>query len=64
LWITGSASPVHDNIEHCAQLEVELANVYSSGRMLDSRSGIVFFPQRWKVPEGILAGAAGKVEEK
>lgn len=63
LWITGSASPVHDNIEHCAQLEVELANVYSSGRMLDSRSGIVFFPQRWKVPEAILAGAPGKTEE-
>ncbi|HXN53014.1 MAG TPA: ABC transporter ATP-binding protein [Candidatus Acidoferrum sp.] len=64
LWITGAASPVHDNVEHCAQLDVELANVYSSGRMLDSRSGIVFFPQRWKVHEAILAGAACKAGEK
>lgn len=63
LWITGSASPVHDNIEHCAQLEVALANVYSSGRMLDSRSGIVFFPQRWKVYEPVMAGASSKIEE-
>jgi len=63
LWITGTASPVHDNIEYCAQLEVELSNVYSSGRMLDSRSGIVFFPQRWKVNEAVLADASGKTEE-
>jgi len=63
LWITGAASPVHDNIEYCAQLEVELSNVYSSGRMLDSRSGIVFFPQRWKVNEAVLADASGKTEE-
>jgi hypothetical protein len=49
LWITGAASPVHDNVEHCAELEVELANVYSSGRMLDKRFGIVFFPQRWEL---------------
>jgi lipopolysaccharide transport system ATP-binding protein len=63
LWITGAASPVHDNIEHCAELAVELANVYSSGRMLDSRSGIVFFPQHWKVHESVLAGAPDKIEE-
>jgi lipopolysaccharide transport system ATP-binding protein len=57
LWITGAASPVHDNVEHCAELEIELANVYSSGRMLDNRSGIVFFPQRWKLHELLPAGA-------
>jgi lipopolysaccharide transport system ATP-binding protein len=49
LWITGAGSPIQDNIEHCAQLEVELANVYSSGRLLDNRSGIVFFPQHWEL---------------
>jgi hypothetical protein len=31
--------------------------------MLDSRSGIVFFPQRWKVNEPVLAGASAKIEE-
>jgi len=49
LWITGSTSPVHDNIEHCTQIEVELANVYFSGKLLDSRFGIVYFPQRWNL---------------
>jgi lipopolysaccharide transport system ATP-binding protein len=52
LWITGSTSAVHDNIEHCALLEVELANVFSSGKILDSRFGIVYFPQRWRL-EGL-----------
>jgi lipopolysaccharide transport system ATP-binding protein len=47
LWLTGTTSQVHDNIEHCALLEVELANVFSSGKILDSRFGIVYFPQRW-----------------
>jgi lipopolysaccharide transport system ATP-binding protein len=55
LWLTGAASPLYDNIEHCAQLEVELANVYSSGKVLDSRYGIVYFPQRWRL-EGIGSG--------
>jgi len=49
LWITGSTSPVHDNIEHCTQIDVELANVYFSGKLLDSRFGIVYFPQRWNL---------------
>jgi lipopolysaccharide transport system ATP-binding protein len=49
LWLTGSSSSVHDNVEHCAQIEVELANVYSSGKALDSRFGIVYFPQRWNL---------------
>jgi hypothetical protein len=31
--------------------------------MLDSRSGIVYFPQRWKVYEPVLAGAHDKTEE-
>lgn len=52
LWLTGASSPVHDNVEHCAQIEVELANVYSSGKALDSKLGIVYFPQRWNL-EGI-----------
>ncbi|MGC1616709.1 MAG: ABC transporter ATP-binding protein [Candidatus Acidiferrum sp.] len=49
LWLTGSSSSVHDNVEHGAQIEVELANVYSSGKSLDSSLGIVYFPQRWNL---------------
>jgi lipopolysaccharide transport system ATP-binding protein len=55
LWLTGAASPLYDNIEHCAFLEIELANVYSSGKALDSRYGIVYFPQRWHL-QGIGSG--------
>jgi lipopolysaccharide transport system ATP-binding protein len=66
LWITegGASNPVYDNVEHCAQLDVELSNIYSSGRLLDSRSGIVYFPQRWQIPEPLLVGAADKEEAK
>ena len=47
LWITGLGGVVHDAVEHCASLEIELSNIYNSGKNIDSRSGIVFFPQRW-----------------
>jgi len=52
LWITGVGGVVHDAVEHCASLEVELSNIYQSGKNIDSRSGIVYFPQRW-VLEGL-----------
>ena len=57
LWLTGAASPLYDNIEHCALIEIELANVYSSGKALDNRYGIVYFPQRWHL-EGIGSGSS------
>jgi hypothetical protein len=49
LWITGLSQVVYDGVEHCAKLEVELANVYRSGKELDARSGIVYFPQKWNL---------------
>jgi lipopolysaccharide transport system ATP-binding protein len=62
LWLTGAGSPLYDNIEHCALLEIELANVYSSGKALDSRYGIVYFPQRWHL-EGIGSGRRASTQE-
>jgi len=51
LWATDDAGAlVYDNVEHGTTLEVELGSIYGSGRSLDSRCGIVFFPQRWKIP--------------
>ena len=50
LWITGLSHNVYYGVEHCASIEIELANVYRSGKNIDSRSGIVFFPQRWVLP--------------
>jgi lipopolysaccharide transport system ATP-binding protein len=50
LWITGlSGQPVYDG-DVRASLEVEAADVYRSGRTLDSRYGLVYFPQRWIIP--------------
>jgi hypothetical protein len=48
LWIT-SPGAVHDGVEHCAALEVEAADIYESGRIPDSRFGIVFFSQSWSI---------------
>ncbi len=51
LWITGrGGKPIYDGDVH-ASLEVEVADVYGSGSMLDSRYGLVYFPQRWRVPQ-------------
>ena len=51
LWITGeSGQPIYDGDIRVA-LQVEPANIFRSGRLPDSRSGIVFFPQHWRVPE-------------
>jgi lipopolysaccharide transport system ATP-binding protein len=51
LWITElGGTPVYDG-DVRAMLEIEAANVYRSGRMPDSRFGIVYFPLRWSVPQ-------------
>ena len=50
LWITGQGGkPIYDG-DVRASLDVEVSDVYKSGRMIDSRHGIVYFPQRWRVP--------------
>jgi lipopolysaccharide transport system ATP-binding protein len=50
IGISGEGYHVYDNLDHCARLDVEDANIYSSGRNLIGRFyGIVFFPQRWKL---------------
>ena len=49
LWITGQSSRTVYDGDVRAALEVEVADVYRSGRMLDSRHGLVYFPQRWRV---------------
>jgi lipopolysaccharide transport system ATP-binding protein len=50
LWVTSEGGPPLDgDVRTC--LDVELADIYGGGRALDSRSGIVYFPQRWTLPE-------------
>jgi homopolymeric O-antigen transport system ATP-binding protein len=56
LWLTGAGSPLYDNLENCVWLDVELSNIYASGRVVDTRFGIVYFPQRWRL-DGLRATA-------
>jgi hypothetical protein len=52
---------VYDNVEHGVTLEVETANIYQSGRDLDSRCGILFFPQKWNLSG--MRGARAEVPD-
>src|SRR6185437_8028317 len=36
-------------LEHAVHLDVEEGPIYGSSRRIDSRHGLVFFPQRWRV---------------
>lgn len=47
LWLTGVGQIVYDGVEHCVKLQIEASNIYRSSRVIDSRYGIVYFPQRW-----------------
>jgi lipopolysaccharide transport system ATP-binding protein len=50
LWLTGEDQKVHDKIETGLGLEVEVADVYNCGRVLENRWGVIYFPQRWRIP--------------
>src|ERR1700730_393913 len=50
-------SRLYDAVEHALHLDVEEAPIYGSSRRIDSRYGLVFFPQRWRL-DGIGSGAA------
>jgi hypothetical protein len=58
LWLTDhSGRLVYDNIEQALTFEVEGANLFQSGKSMDGRQGIVFFPQKWN-----LAGLRGQAQ--
>jgi lipopolysaccharide transport system ATP-binding protein len=51
LWITApGGKPVYDG-DIRASLEVNINDVYKSGRTVDSRHGLIFFPQRWRLTQ-------------
>jgi lipopolysaccharide transport system ATP-binding protein len=50
LWLTDMPGRlVYDNIEQALTFEVEGANLFQSGRAMDGRQGIVYFPQKWNL---------------
>ena len=56
-------SRLYDALEHAVHLDIEEAPIYgqSQSRRIDSRYGLVFFPQRWHF-DGIGSGAIGVSE--
>ena len=51
------STKLYDMLEHAVHLDVEEGPIYGSTRRIDSRHGLVFFPQRWRV-DGIGRGAS------
>jgi lipopolysaccharide transport system ATP-binding protein len=47
LWLSSPGGTLHDVLEHCTALDIESSNYYKSGRGIDGRFGILFFPCRW-----------------
>jgi Wzt C-terminal domain len=52
----------YDFMENAVYLDVEPAPIYGHSRPLDSRFGVVFFPQRWRL-EGIGNGGLATPKE-
>jgi len=51
LWVTTDAGSAVIDGDVRLPLDIEQADVYGGGRAIDGKSGIVFFPQRWRLPQ-------------
>ena len=47
LWL-GKSDHQHDVLKNCIAFDVEPSDFYRSGRGIESRFGLMFFPSRWK----------------
>ncbi|TFH30677.1 MAG: ABC transporter ATP-binding protein [Myxococcales bacterium] len=48
-WSKSLGRMIYDELSHCCKLDVEVSDVYGSGRGIDKRSGLVFFPATWRI---------------
>ena len=48
-WIEALGRACFDSLDHCCKLDVEVADVYGSGRGIKKELGLVFLPCRWTV---------------
>jgi lipopolysaccharide transport system ATP-binding protein len=62
-WIASDHGLYHDELDNVAKLEVEASNYYGTGRGIESRFGLVFFPFRWSVKDGSAASAESNSRE-
>jgi lipopolysaccharide transport system ATP-binding protein len=47
LWVTTQNAVPYDGLENCITMDVEVSDYYKSGKGIDRRYGIMFFPCRW-----------------
>ena len=47
LWL-GKSNNLYDVLKNCVAFDVEPSNFYGSGRGIESRFGLMFFPSRWR----------------
>lgn len=50
----GLHNHIYDWVENAVHIDIEPSNVYNSSMLIDSRCGLVFFPQKWNL-EGMRA---------
>jgi homopolymeric O-antigen transport system ATP-binding protein len=55
VWVT-SFGEWHDVLENVAKIDLETTDYYGTGRGVEARFGLVFFPFRWSSPEQVSAG--------
>jgi lipopolysaccharide transport system ATP-binding protein len=51
IWAASIGGEWHDVLDHVMTLEVEPSDYFGSGRGIESRFGLLFFPCRWRVSE-------------
>jgi lipopolysaccharide transport system ATP-binding protein len=48
-WLEALGKVCFDGLDHCCKLDVEVADIYGSGRGIAKQFGLVFLPCRWSV---------------
>jgi hypothetical protein len=49
LWSASVGSKNYDLLDRCTILDIETSDYYGSGRGIEGRWGVLFFPCTWRV---------------
>ena len=49
LWASSVGSKRYDRLDRCTIFDVESSDFYGSGRGIEGRWGVMFFPCSWKI---------------
>jgi lipopolysaccharide transport system ATP-binding protein len=52
VWAASNGGEWHDVLDHVLTFDVEPSDYFGSGRGIESRFGLIFFPCRWRVSSG------------